>query len=123
MVLGSESQGIGSGYGALTPWQSRLEGEPVRDCLWILAPNGVTQKTGSRTSFTPSTGSIIQLRIPADINITCENNAVYVYDALPDVVLSSASHHSHALGTFCRRGDSIPSVVESKTGNKNSLHF
>jgi len=109
MVVGSESQGIGSGYGNMTAWEARLEGDPVRDCLWIIAPKALTQPS-------PSPGSAIQLRIPADLNVTCENNAVYVYDALPDVVLASASHHSHALGTFCRRGDTAPFVVESYTG-------
>lgn len=110
-MVGSESQGIGSGYGSKTLWESRLEGQPLRDCLWILAPTGLT---GAGSA--PASGAVIQLRIPADVNVTCENNAVYVYDALPDVVLSSASHHSHALGTFCRRGDPTPFVVESKTG-------
>lgn len=59
--------------------------------------------------------SVIQLSIDSDINIDCQDNSVFVFDGLPDLV-SSTSHQNHALGTFCQRDDAGPLTVETKSG-------
>lgn len=93
-------QGISSKQAYMAPWG----GPPTRECLWIINP---TIKNGS---------AIIQLQINAsDLNITCGENAVYVYDALPDMVMELGSQSSLS-AVFCNEEALPTSIVESQTG-------
>ena len=76
----------------------------VRECLWLVMPS-------------PYSSSIIEFTIHDDINIDCQQNAIYVYDGIPDFVYSKESHHSSLLGVFCSKLQPYPTTVESKSGN------
>lgn len=65
--------------------------------------------------------SVIQLNIDRDINVKCQDNSVFVYDGLPDLVTSPSSHQSHALASFCQRDDESPLTVETKSGTLTVL--
>ena len=60
--------------------------------------------------------SIVQFTIHEDVNISCQENSVYVYDGLPDFVSSTNSHQSHVLGVFCSVDTKYPVTVEAKSG-------
>lgn len=60
--------------------------------------------------------SAIQFTIREDINVTCQENSVYVYDGLPDFVSATSSHQSHVLGVFCSVDTKYPVTVEAKSG-------
>jgi hypothetical protein len=61
--------------------------------------------------------SSVQFTIHEDINISCQENSVYVYDGLPDFVSATNSHQSHVLGVFCSVDSKYPVTVEAKSGN------
>lgn len=51
----------------------------------------------------------------SDINVTCGDNAVYVYDGSPDLV--DMGSQSALSAVFCTE-EALPStIVESRTGN------
>lgn len=58
--------------------------------------------------------SAIQLTVGGDINIRCQDNSVFVFDGLPDLI--SSNYQNHALGTFCQRDDKQSLTVETKSG-------
>lgn len=60
--------------------------------------------------------SIIQFTIHDDINVSCQENNVYVYDGLPDFVSSANGHQNHVLGVFCSMDTKYPATVEAKSG-------
>lgn len=99
MLTSPIGQGIGSKKQYTAPWG----GLPIRECLWIIKPR---VKKG-----TP----VIQLHINAsDLNVTCGENAVYVYDALPELVdMGSQS----ALSAVVCNEEALPTtIIESRSG-------
>ncbi|GFG35976.1 hypothetical protein Cfor_03559, partial [Coptotermes formosanus] len=109
MLSGLEPQGLGSRLGQLTPWESRLGAPPTRECLWIVTPYDMHNKSIPHDCT-------IQFTIHEDINVSCQENSVYVYDGLPDFVSATNSHQSHVLGVFCSVDTKYPVTVEAKSG-------
>ncbi|KAJ4443468.1 hypothetical protein ANN_05140, partial [Periplaneta americana] len=109
MLTGLEPQGLGSRLGQLTPWESRLGAPPTGECLWIVTPYDLHNKSIPHDST-------VQFTIHEDINISCQENSVYVYDGLPDFVSATNSHQSHVLGVFCSVDTKYPVTVEAKSG-------
>ncbi|XP_015121638.1 multiple epidermal growth factor-like domains protein 8 [Diachasma alloeum] len=111
---GSGKQGLGSRHSQLSLWESHLGGSPTRECLWIVSP-----KSGLSSANAPAstvTQSVIQFTIHDDINVSCQENSVYVYDGLPDFVSSTSSHQSQLLGVYCTESTDYPVTVEAKSG-------
>ncbi|XP_054283597.1 multiple epidermal growth factor-like domains protein 8 [Macrosteles quadrilineatus] len=106
MLTSTEKQGLGSRLAEMSAWESR-QGPPSRECLWIISPHELHNKTDA--------SSVIQLTIDSDIAVTCGDNSVYVYDGLPDFV-SMDNHQSHVLGVFCSQDTSYPVTVEARSG-------
>lgn len=99
MLTGWQGQGIGSKKAYTAPWG----GLPIRECLWIIKPQ------------VPTGSAVIQLQINAsDLNVTCGENAVYVYDALPELV--DMGSQSALSAVFCNEEALPTTVIESKTG-------
>ena len=59
---------------------------------------------------------MIQFTIHNDINVSCQENSIYVYDGLPAFVSSSNSHQSQLLGVYCTESTNYPVTVEAKSG-------
>ena len=94
-ILKSQSQGLGS-------YQSSLN---TKECLWIIKLDDQREMKNS----------IIQLEIEStDMNLTCENNAVYVYNGLPD--FSGAAQQQQLVSVLCSE-NSLPWLVESRTSH------
>ncbi|KAK6618955.1 hypothetical protein RUM44_003336 [Polyplax serrata] len=106
-----KSQGLGSRTGIMTPWEARLETVSPRECLWIVT---------SSQLINSSHPSAIQLTVGGDINIRCQDNSVFVFDGLPDLI--SSNYQNHALGTFCQRDDKQSLTVETKSGSLTVLY-
>ncbi|XP_018320718.1 multiple epidermal growth factor-like domains protein 8 isoform X2 [Agrilus planipennis] len=100
MLTSLEGQGISSRQSYSAPWG----GPPTRECLWIISPE-------------VDYGSvIIQLQINAtEMNVSCGDNAIYVYDALPELV--DVSSQSALSAVFCSQEALPTAVVESRTGH------
>lgn len=113
MLSGLESQGLGSRLGQLNPWEKRQRTIPIHECLWIVSPFDVQNK-----SVTPHTSqsSVVQFTIHDDINVSCQENSIYVYDGLPDFMSPSGNHQNHVLGVFCSADTEYPVTVEAKSG-------
>ena len=114
MLGGAETgkQGLGSRHSQLSLWETHLGGTPTRECLWIVSP-----KTGlSPDTMTPSIQSVVQFTIHDDIDVSCQENSVYVYDGLPEFVSSTTSHQSQLLGVYCTESTNYPVTVEAKSG-------
>lgn len=95
---------VGQGISSRQAYTPPRGGPPTRECLWIIQP-----------SLSPGS-TLIQLEIDAaDLNVTCGDNAVYVYDALPELVdMGSQS----ALSAVVCNEEALPkTVVDSVTGN------
>ena len=54
-----------------------------------------------------------------DLNVTCGENAVYVYDGLPE--LTDMSNQNALSAVFCNEEALPTTIVESKTGNVNTI--
>ncbi|XP_043511947.1 multiple epidermal growth factor-like domains protein 8 isoform X2 [Frieseomelitta varia] len=109
---GNGKQGLGSRHSQLSLWESHLGDSPTRECLWIVSP-----KTDlSSDNMLSGTQSVIQFTIHDDINVSCQENSVYVYDGLPEFVSSSTSHQSQLLGVYCTESTDYPVTVEAKSG-------
>lgn len=94
LILKSHNQGLGS-------FQSKFR---TKECLWMIKLDDQLELKDS----------IIQLEIGSnDMNLTCNNNAVYVYNGLPD--FSGASHQQQLVSVLCKES-SLPWRVESRTG-------
>lgn len=103
MLTNVGKQGIGSYQSHKAHWG----GAETRECLWIISPHS--------TSGALLTDSLIQLRIEKnDLNVTCGENAIYVYDGLPD--LTGSTQQSQLLAVFCTQ-DGTPRVVEGRNGH------
>ncbi|XP_023245420.1 multiple epidermal growth factor-like domains protein 8 [Copidosoma floridanum] len=109
---GSDKQGLGSRHSQLSLWESHLGGSLTRECLWIVSP----EKGLSSDTMTPSIQSVIQFTIHDDINVSCQENSVYVYDGLPAFVSTTTSHQSQLLGVYCTESTDYPVTVEAKSG-------
>lgn len=109
MLSGVSKQGIGSYQSHQPPWG----GPPAKECLWVISSQNIAGAL--------STNSILQLTINSnDLNITCGDNAVYVYDGLPD--LSGTGQQSQLLGVFCSEDSTPPLIVESRSGHL-TVHY
>lgn len=95
-------QGIGS-------YQSHKNhfGPEARECLWIISPH---TSTGSVL-----TDNFIQFQIQNDasFNVSCNENAVYVYDGLPDLI--GNNQQRQLLSVFCSE-DTKYWMVEARSG-------
>ncbi|XP_001814936.2 multiple epidermal growth factor-like domains protein 8 [Tribolium castaneum] len=101
----SRGQGISSMQAYSAPWG----GSPTRECLWIIKPD-VDYGT-----------PIIQLQInSSQLNVTCGENAVYVYDGLPELV--DMGSQSALSAVFCTEEALPVSTVESRTGQL-TVHY
>ncbi|XP_046588912.1 multiple epidermal growth factor-like domains protein 8 isoform X1 [Neodiprion lecontei] len=114
-MLGGETagrQGLGSRHSQVALLETQQGGPPTRECLWIVSPaSGLSPDT-----MTPSIQSVIQFTLHDDIDISCQENSVYVYDGLPDFVSTTTSHQSQLLGVYCTESTNYPVTVEAKSG-------
>lgn len=114
-MLEGESKGhfgLGSRHSPSTLWESHLGGIPTKECLWIVTP-----KSGLFSdSMMSGVQSVIQFTIHDDINVSCQENSVYVYDGLPNFVSTTSSHQSQLLGVYCSESTNYPVTVEAKSG-------
>lgn len=100
-------QGIGSYQSHKNQW-----GPEASECLWIVNPH-----TANGSILTET---LIQLDISAiDLNVTCGENAVYVYDGLPDLI--GNTQQSQLLAVFCSE-ETTPWTVEARSGHL-TVHF
>ncbi|KAJ8956844.1 hypothetical protein NQ318_014258 [Aromia moschata] len=96
LLTDSRGQGISSMQSYAPPWG----GAPTRECLWIIKPE---------------ISGTIQLQInSSQLNVTCGENAVYIYDGLPE--LGDMGTQSGLSGVFCTQEALPTGVIESKTG-------
>lgn len=92
-----------------------------QSCLWILsvfddfdAELVITRKTRSIRS-----SERIRLTVDRDINIPCNENAVYVYDGFPEFMVSKSSPQwsmGNLLGRFCDASSFQDMTVEAVSG-------
>ncbi|XP_076755978.1 multiple EGF like domains 8 [Xylocopa sonorina] len=109
---GNSKQGLGSRHSQLSLWESHLGDSLTRECLWIVSP-----KTDlSSDNMFLGIQSVVQFTIHDDINVSCQENGVYVYDGLPEFVSSSPNHQSQLLGVYCTESTDYPVTVEAKSG-------
>lgn len=96
---------------------------PTGECLWIINPKREDHEddshhlsTSSSSHQSPASSVIIQLRINASdlINVTCGDNAVYVYDGSPDLV--DMGSQSTLSAVLCSEEALPTTIVESRTG-------
>lgn len=100
------------GLGSYQSYKSQWGGIETRECLWIISPQ--------TTSGVSLNDSLIQLEIEReDMNVSCGENAVYVYDGLPD--LTGVSQQKQLMSVFCSE-DTYPWTVESRSGHM-TVHF
>ncbi|ENN77377.1 hypothetical protein YQE_06202, partial [Dendroctonus ponderosae] len=99
----------GQGISSLQNYLPPRGGPPTRECLWIIKPD---------VDFGTA---IIQLQLnSSQLNVTCGENAVYVYDGLPELV--EMGSQSALTAVFCTE-DALPTaVVESRTGHL-TVHY
>ncbi|XP_034236737.1 multiple epidermal growth factor-like domains protein 8 [Thrips palmi] len=109
VLAGFESQGLGSRSAVANQWEPRFGGPPSSECLWIISPFHMNNRSDNPPS-------IIQLTVHEDIRIPCDENSVYIYDGLPDFVSTNPTHQSHVLGMFCGDDSVYPYIVEATTG-------
>lgn len=96
-------QGIGSYQSHKSNWGI----SETRECLWIISPHS---QSGVLLS-----DALIQFKIEKnDLNVTCGENAVYVYDGLPD--LTGNTQQSQLLAVFCTQ-DGTPKMIEARSGH------
>ncbi|CAH0556746.1 unnamed protein product [Brassicogethes aeneus] len=105
VLTGIRGQGISSLQAYIPPYG----GPPTRECLWIINP---LVDVGT---------SIVQLEINSNqLNISCGENAVYVYDGLPELVEMGSQS---ALSAVICSEESLPTtIVESKRGQL-TVHY
>lgn len=93
------------GFGSLQTHRSIWSASETRECLWIIQPR--------MQSGAPLNDSLIQLTIEKrDLNVSCEDNSVYVYDGRPD--LSGYAQQSQLLAVFCSE-DSQQTTIQART--------
>ncbi|XP_049279907.1 multiple epidermal growth factor-like domains protein 8 [Anopheles funestus] len=115
------------GLGSFQSYRSSWSGQETRECLWIVSPQGRggggAGTVGEGTVGAVSTelrNAIIQIKIEQErMNVTCGENAVYVYDGLPD--LTGVAQQKQLIAVFCNeeRGSWI---AEARSGHL-TVHF
>lgn len=110
---GNGKQGLGSRHSQSSLWESNSGNTPTRECLWIITSD---DEDLSSNLMIPTVPSVIQFTINDDINVSCQENGVYVYDGLPDFISSTSSHQSQLLGVYCSESTDYPISVEAKSG-------
>ncbi|XP_030761458.1 multiple epidermal growth factor-like domains protein 8 isoform X2 [Sitophilus oryzae] len=99
----------GQGISSLQNLNPPHGGPPIGECLWIIKPD-VDYGT-----------PIIQLQINStQLNVTCGENAVYVYDGLPELV--DMGSQSALSAVFCTQEALPTAIVESRTGHL-TVHY
>lgn len=92
---------IGSYQSYRSPWGASLE---VRECLWILQPRTLQADK-----------SLLQLEFEwKDLAMDCDDNAVYIYDSLPD--LTGAAQQNQLLAVICEPY-SAARIVEARSSH------
>ncbi|XP_046832865.1 multiple epidermal growth factor-like domains protein 8 isoform X2 [Vespa crabro] len=109
---GKGKQGLGSRHSQMSPWETHFGESLTRECLWIVSPNSDL----SPNTTTSGIQSVIQFTIQDDINISCQENSVYVYDGLPEFVSSSSNHQNQLVGVYCTESTDYPVTVEARSG-------
>ncbi|KYM76277.1 Multiple epidermal growth factor-like domains protein 8 [Atta colombica] len=109
---GNGKQGLGSRHSQSSLWDNYVGDSPTRECLWIVGP----ETELSLDATIPTIQSVIQFTIHDDINVSCQENSVYVYDGLPEFVSSTGGHQSQLLGVYCTESTNYPVTVEAKSG-------
>lgn len=109
---GNGKQGLGSRHSQSALWGNHVGDSPTRECLWIISP----ETDLSLDATTPAVQSVIQFTLHDDINVSCQENSVYVYDGLPEFVSSTDGHQSQLLGVYCTESTNYPLTVEAKSG-------
>lgn len=95
------SQGLGSYQSYRPPWG----GPETRECLWIINP----------TVLDNPSDYIIRFEVEKqEMNVSCDTNAIYVYDGLPD--LTGVAQQKQLLAVFCSEDRAYPQIVEAKSG-------
>ncbi|KAF7989739.1 hypothetical protein HCN44_008413 [Aphidius gifuensis] len=108
-------QGLGSRYSKLSIWDNYSDNNQTKECLWII----ISSKEDNLTTnliMPPAVPSVIQFSIHKDINVSCQENSVYVYDGLPNFVSSINNYQSQLLGVYCSDSTDYPITVEAKSG-------
>ncbi|XP_055593040.1 multiple epidermal growth factor-like domains protein 8 [Uranotaenia lowii] len=101
------------GIGSYQSHRSARGGAEARECLWIISP--YVKPGGGELK-----NAIIQFEIePHDMNVTCGQNAVYVYDGLPD--LTGSTQQKQLLAVFCSE-DKSPWITEARSGHL-TIHY
>ncbi|KAM7353309.1 multiple EGF like domains 8 isoform 1-T1 [Cochliomyia hominivorax] len=78
--------GIGSYQAYKSPWGAKLE---VKECLWILEPKTLSAEK-----------SLLQVEFEWNsLAMDCDDNAVYIYDSLPD--LTGVSQQNQLISVIC----------------------
>ncbi|XP_053675074.1 multiple epidermal growth factor-like domains protein 8 [Anopheles nili] len=104
------------GLGSYQSYRSSWSGQETRECLWIVSPQGA----GTAGMSTDLRNAIIQIKIESEqMNVTCGENAVYVYDGLPD--LTGVAQQKQLIAVFCNeaRGSWM---AEARSGHL-TVHF
>lgn len=101
-------QGIGSHQTHVNHY-----GLEARECLWIITP-----QTAIGTALSDS---LIRFEIQNDatFNVTCNENGVFVYDGLPDLI--GHTQQSQLLSVFCSE-DTKHWIVEAQTSHL-TVHY
>lgn len=80
-----------------------------KECLWILKLNESLE------------GSLIHLQVEErDMNVSCYNNAIYIYNSIPDFSRSLAD--KKLLSVVCR-GSNFPRVIEESKSGQITVYF
>ncbi|XP_055375614.1 multiple epidermal growth factor-like domains protein 8 isoform X2 [Condylostylus longicornis] len=90
-------QGLGSHQSYKAPWGGR----EIDECLWLITPKKIKEEP------------VIQIDIEwENLNVKCDNNAIYIYDSLPD--LSGNIQQGQLISIVCSPY-SAPVRIETKS--------
>uniref|UniRef100_A0A182QTX8 Multiple epidermal growth factor-like domains protein 8 n=1 Tax=Anopheles farauti TaxID=69004 RepID=A0A182QTX8_9DIPT len=109
------------GLGSFQSYRSSWSGQETRECLWIVSPQE-RRSAGAPDTVAASElrNAIIQIEIEPDrMNVTCGENAVYVYDGLPD--LTGVAQQKQLIAVFCSE-DRGSWIAEARSGHL-TVHF
>ncbi|XP_055855625.1 multiple epidermal growth factor-like domains protein 8 [Episyrphus balteatus] len=98
--------GIGSYQSYKSPWG----GAEVRECLWLVSPEPTVAESDT----------IIQMEFEwSSLVMNCDENAVYIYDSLPD--LTGTSQQRQLVGIVCNPYTS-QRIIEAHSGHL-TVHY
>lgn len=101
-------EGIGSYQRHKNHW-----GPEAKECLWIISPHTITGMA------LPDTMIQLNIQNDASFNVSCGENAIYVYDGLPDLI--GNTQQSQLLSVFCSE-DTKYWAVEARSGHL-TVHY